>query len=1153
MARINASKILYWLAGSFAAVVAIASLVLSFLDWDQYRDTLSDLASSQMDMRVEVEGAITLAIFPRPSFSAESVRLFPNTEGFNDAVATAERISFKLGFSSFLQGRFSLQSVTLDGLQLTLEEKANRHWRVRGWPEVVDDGAAGPEIELSRFDLSGGRITVVRLGAKPFALEGVNVKISGGTLKGTVNWQGDFTVKGQKIQSSGKVRPISARDEIALNTELVSGSTTASLVGRIQTGADFTGRLKIDSAKLGEFSETLASIGGFDIASIPDLPLKLDLQIDKKGSIIELVSRSFTFEETRARLDLTIATNEQQRHVNGTLSLGVINFDNWTDALPDITQKIDDIELSESTPAVVDSGWTGSIDLNIEGIKVKGGLGQRIDAVVAFNPQGAYISRLQALLPGATNVVFAGKLASRQGDGNFQIHIGKISDLADWVGLPLPANISAGRLTTASFKGEIGLTQSGWNFSQVEGLFDTTKVKGALSGSYGSFKPRHVKVSADSVNLDAYFPIDAFTRRTTDADKKTATATATLNSSDLEFDLSIENLQWLNESFSDVRIVGTQKRGQITLNHAMMAQGEGSFSLTGNVRPGKRTAGADATAVDVSIAVKSWQMPYVRYLVPELRKPLLALGFTAVDGTFTAVGPLNELRIGLELKNNNDVLAFAGVVGAKSNKLVSTDMQGSLMHADIAPLARTLNLVDVKLLPIRATASLFKTAADKPLVLKVSGELAGGNLVASSEFGAGQDMLEGVYNHNNTGALVDMLGVPDPGLDRSANLRSEFSYSRDNETNDWSLSVPNFRNGNLSVSGTIHVSGSAQVDGEIRISGGEFSGTNNRKSTGQPSRERLEKLADYAGRLSISVSNTKIAGQSLDIPNATFILGDRSAQFTLGEEATLNAEPATFDATANLDGDFPFEGSITVAKLDVGQLLASEGISAAVKVHTSLESSFSGLGGDGEILRSIKMGGSTTGGVGELNFISANAIAKQVQAATSNRSFLGKIGTLLRTGTTVAKTIESRFSIDSGVMLVETAKAAGDWGEMAVNGQVNFLDEYLTLKGNLSLSKPQDVPVIPVTYEGNFASPTIRWSSRVFERFVFAGIERRLRARLFKDIEKREAESGKVGDNPGLAVFSRAFGLLDTLREAQRAKKRQKEDAAVAAAKDVVQ
>eukprot|EP00657_Telonema_sp_P-1_P010444 TRINITY_DN488_c0_g1_i3.p1 TRINITY_DN488_c0_g1~~TRINITY_DN488_c0_g1_i3.p1 ORF type:complete len:168 (+),score=44.99 TRINITY_DN488_c0_g1_i3:173-676(+) len=119
---------------------------------------------------------------------------------------------------------------------------------------------------------------------------------------------------------------------------------------------------------------------------------------------------------------------------------------------------------------------------------------------------------------------------------------------------------------------------------------------------------------------------------------------------------------------------------------------------------------------------------------------------------------------------------------------------------------------------------------------------------------------------------------------------------------------------------------------------------------------------------------------------------------------------------------------------------------------------------------------------------------------------------------------------DGGVALVETLSASGPWGALSLDGQVNFSESLMDLKGQLNLTSPQDAPVIPVKYSGSLNNPSTNWTSRALESFVIAGIERRIRTSLFKEQENREATTGEAANNPAGEVFSRAFGFLNNLK-----------------------
>ena len=183
---VTLKKIAYW---GFAVAVLIAaamSLVISFLDWNQYRDTLSDLASRQLDLRVELAGNVSVALFPRPSVSAETVRIAPLGQGNSDIIATADKISLRLGVASILKGQLAIQALVLEGLDLALEQNASGAWVIRGWPE----GDGRTAIDLSRLDIENGRLSLAPLGEEVRTVERLNLHLTGALPSGIASADG---------------------------------------------------------------------------------------------------------------------------------------------------------------------------------------------------------------------------------------------------------------------------------------------------------------------------------------------------------------------------------------------------------------------------------------------------------------------------------------------------------------------------------------------------------------------------------------------------------------------------------------------------------------------------------------------------------------------------------------------------------------------------------------------------------------------------------------------------------------------------------------------------------------------------------------------------------------------------------------------------
>ncbi|MEX0298996.1 MAG: AsmA family protein, partial [Kordiimonas sp.] len=831
MKRLSYTKIVYWFFGIVAAALAGLSLLLSFLDWNQYRVPLADLASSQMGMRVELAGDVSIGLFPRPRVSAEDVRLFPATESFSEVVATADRIGVNLGVSSLLQGRVSLQSMRLDGLDITLEETEGGHWRIRGWPETEEE--AGPSIDLLRFNLVASRTTLLPLSGAVYPIDGISLALEGALPDGPLTWEGEFTAAGERITSSGKVRPVSVRDELSVKADFALADNSLSVSGRILPEGNLTGRIQINGSSLGGLVTNLAKIGQGKAFATPNLPYNLDVQVDKEGEITRLVSRNLTISDTRGRLDLTLAGAGKQNHVTGTISMGVIDFDNWLKATP-LGEYAESDDNAESRKQILG----GAIDIHIEGFQVRNGLGQRIDAVVGFGADGVNLSSISALLPGATNAAFTGKLGPRGGQGKLLVEAGNISELASWLGLAFPEGVPTGRLTTALLKADFTHMGENWMLSNISGQLDNTSVIGEIGGGLSKSGPWQIKVEADKLNLDAYLP------ETVSEQGVEAKSISLPDSTDIVFDISVNDLQLFDRAFNNTRFVGVLRDEKLDVSHIVSFQQQGKVELSGSVEQGQ-----GQPKFDVSINLADWPAPVASYFVPNLPMMMQSLSVNTVNGTMTLVGAKDALNLGLDITSGENLLSLSGVVGLDNNTFSHLDLQGSFRHSDLAGLLRYNEIIDLKSLPVRASLNISKPHVDSALRLRMGGDAAGGDMTSDLLLQSGLRKLDLTYNHISVADFSGLTGLSLPGFDHAESLRSDLQFEAEAFPDDWKLSLNTLRNGDLSASGALTVTGAKQITGKIDLSGANINMQSSRVETAVSSVDILRELTNYSGAL----------------------------------------------------------------------------------------------------------------------------------------------------------------------------------------------------------------------------------------------------------------------------------------------------------------
>lgn len=1122
-------KAAYWLFGSVFALVAIASVAVSFLDWNQYRATLSSLASDQLGMRVDLAGRVSVGLFPRPAVSAETVRLFPAADSA-DVVATADRIDMRLGLSALLKGKLSIQHLGFDGLDLVLEEYGEGAWRVRGWPEPETSEAPRQEsasnIQMERLQLIGGAIHLNEMSGVTRSIEGLTLDLKGNLPQGPLEWDGGFNVAGEQITTSGRLRPSRSGDAVSLKTDLAVRGGKVMISGRLEDGG-FAGRVQSAGEDLSAFSSAVQSISNNQPASVavPAAPFELDLQIDRDGSLYRVVSRMLSVGETRGRVDLTVAGRGEGAHLAGSVAIGVVDLQPWLDTM----QAQPEQEALAEEPEGGAIPLSGAIDVAVEAVRYGEGTVQQLDAVVSLTPTGLVLDDFQALLPGGSGLSINGRLSGKDGQAQIQLVSGNLPELLRWIGVDVSGKIPTGRLATGEVAATLALMEGAWQLDGLKGRVDTTNFSGRVIGGVGAW-PRDIDLKVDTVNFNAYFSDG-------EAGGEPADIFGGLPEMPVDVKLTLQAALWGSEQYRDVAVEASLGRQAIEITKFSASQAPGALQLTATVRPRNTEL-----ELELDGQFSRWPVSSLNAVMPTAQGYILALGAKRADGKISASGPLSSLHLSADLREGNKRAASAsGNVGIQDQSLRSVKLQGTLQHENLQPLLAHIGAPLAGDIPTNLTFSAEKGAGGA-LAVRVSGATAGGQLLAEGSLqDAGAQAWQVTYDHRSGGEVVRLLGggitLPDP---REA-LRASATIKLEGDT--WKAENLDIRNGGARITGALDGSGTDNVTGNLTVAGLQFAPTASSASSAGPSGDTaIERdFLAFAGDVALKLDQLVIAGQKISAGNARLLAGDGIVRLSLGDGAVVNGSPSVLSLDIR-DGDVPaVSGRINLPNLDIAAMLGASGLKSAVTGTAALDFQFVGQGVTWEaMMRSLKGQGSVQGQAGSLNFLNVPTLVREMGRAPSTSSFLGSVGGWLRQGQTQYAVLEASFTLDAGTALVEKLTASGEWGALTLDGQVNFIDEFLSMKGVLDLLQPEDAPSIPVEYNGPLNNPTSNWASRALERFVIAGIERRLRASLMRDLGKE----GSNPSNPGAEVFSRAFGLLGALRDRQEAAKKAAEEAA---------
>lgn len=1138
-------KIVYWCMGLVLTLLVAASVAVSVIDWNQYRETLSTLVSNQIGMRVDIGGRISAGLFPRPNVITESVRLYPETDFGAPQVATANRIEIRLGVSALLKGELAIQHLGFDGLDVTLDETEDGGWQVRGWPQntASPDEGEPSSIALDKLKVIGSTVSLVERSGIQRRLEGLSLDLSGSLPDGPMEWVGAFRLAGVQVETDGRMRPATDRQAYSVKTDITLEGGSMVISGRLENGG-FAGRLRAQGPSLATFASAAATLGQNRqaLVAVPGQPFDFDLQVDRDSSLYRLTTRALQVGESRGRLDVTVAARGGGFHTAGTVSLGVIDAAPWLAAAQQKEDSAQAVPITEGQPQgevalpTQSAPVTGTIDVAVEGISISGGMIQQIDAVVALGGDGPALTNLQALLPGGTGLSLDGRVSAQDGEAAVHLVAANLPEFLRWVGIDVSSRIPAGRLATAELRGLLTLDDAAWRLGDIDARVDTSNITGDIAGVASQAWPTSVVIEADSLNLDAYLtPSEdgGEAPRLFDGLPETA----------LHFQILADRIQWGGNQFKGLVARGQLDRQQAQLEHLEVSQGGGALEMAASATPH-----ASGLAVETQIRLEDWSFPGVRSVVADTGPYYRALKLGRMDGTLSLSGPLDTLLVSAAIeRDEHRRMNLSGTVSAPGYALTSVSLQGQFLHDDLGPALRLQGLAPGGAVPADLSFTINQTMGDSTNI-GVSGSIAGGQIRATGGMTANQQTLDMTFDHARAGEFLALAGAigglpnPDRAMRASAKLTADDS--------GWTLDPLDIRNGDARLTGRLSADAGKRLSGELTAAGLAFAadtltagGTSNGQQRAALAIEPA--LFDYSGDVAVSLESLVIAGQRIEAPAAQLLSGDGVMRFNLGNGATVNGAPSELSVDLSGPNAPTLRGRAVVPALNIGDMLLSGGLRQAVSGTAGLAVDFDSSGSTvQEILRSLKGRATIDGKAGVLNFLSVPQLVQSMNQATSSSSFLGGIGTLLRSGTTNFSSFGASVTVDAGTALIEKVEAQGPWGTLALDGQVNLIDRLMNLQGQLALTAPPDAPVIPVRYAGSLDNPSSEWTSRALERFVIAGIERRLRATLLRDLDTAQGEEG--ASNPGAAVFSRALGLLGVLRQQQQEKKAAEEAATTA-------
>jgi hypothetical protein len=258
----------------------------SFIDWTDHKQALAREASRLSGRVVTVDGAMDLALLPRPRLRAEKVTLSGLEGARARHLLTVETVDLRLRVEALLRGRIEVESLQLDAPVITLEvlDDGRRNWDfdLRAGADAAKGATEGlgliERIAVERVTMIGGELRYLTGGRE------ANIKITKAELRakaargawqvlGGGSWRG---AEGEVQLSLSAPRPEGGR-HLALEIRLPGMSTTGSFSGRMTPGRDwpgFSGELEVSGGDLAGLAALLAG-GEMDEPAASPVPVAI--------------------------------------------------------------------------------------------------------------------------------------------------------------------------------------------------------------------------------------------------------------------------------------------------------------------------------------------------------------------------------------------------------------------------------------------------------------------------------------------------------------------------------------------------------------------------------------------------------------------------------------------------------------------------------------------------------------------------------------------------------------------------------------------------------------------------------------------------------------------------------------------------------------
>lgn len=145
-------RIVAWLVGILVVLIVVAAVVVPLVfDPNDYKDEIASAVEARTGRKLVMEGDLGLSVFPWLAVEIGPTRL-ANAQGFSERpFAAVNKVSIRIKLLPLLRKQVEMDTVVLDGLQVSLETRADGK---TNWADLATQAGAGAAPETQGVESS---------------------------------------------------------------------------------------------------------------------------------------------------------------------------------------------------------------------------------------------------------------------------------------------------------------------------------------------------------------------------------------------------------------------------------------------------------------------------------------------------------------------------------------------------------------------------------------------------------------------------------------------------------------------------------------------------------------------------------------------------------------------------------------------------------------------------------------------------------------------------------------------------------------------------------------------------------------------------------------------------------------------------------------